>query len=81
MSYDESLQQQLSSVYGSCDPARFAPTEQELNDIAFRGNVPPPEKIQAMKDYARNLKIKYPQMSEKRIMRKTAEYFKVKITS
>jgi hypothetical protein len=39
-----------------------------------------PERLEQIKDYARKLHKKYPHMSEARVRRKTAEYFKIKLT-
>lgn len=42
------------------------------------GKVITPEKIEAMKKYARDLRRKHPTMKAARIQRKTEEFFKIK---
>lgn len=43
------------------------------------GKVVPDELLQKMKDYAKELRRKHPHMKIKRVERKVAEYFKIKL--
>jgi hypothetical protein len=69
---------------GSCDitdvinvgPQEPIP-EKNPNEMTFL-NVDP-EKVEAMKAYALQLRKKFPHMKQQRLGRKVAEYFKVKL--
>lgn len=75
---------------GSCAVGYTPPEKQENMKVISGGQLSKeataaaigvtPEKLQKMRDYAAELKRKYPQMKENRIKRKTAEYFKIKLT-
>jgi hypothetical protein len=59
---------------GSCYIPTTEPKEQTIEDVI------PPEKLDAMQNYARELRRKFPHMKQNRIMKKVAEHFKVKLT-
>lgn len=61
---------------GSCDIPNVIPeTASKASDV----NTLPAEKLEAMKNYAKELHKKHPKMKEQRIMHKVAEKFKIKL--
>ena len=61
---------------GSCDLG-FVNESKPLTTT--EGNIVPEELLEKMKAYAKELHRKHPQMKPKRLERKVAEYFKIKL--
>jgi hypothetical protein len=76
--WDENYNQQLS------DPnldniMEGHDSEQKKSLCTVEGAEIPFDKLQAMKDYAKELRRRFPQMKPKRLERKVAEHFKIKL--
>jgi hypothetical protein len=72
----------------SCDLG-YTGSDEELNKevkteladklLYTNGEEVPKERIAQMQEYAKKLKKKHPQFSDKRLQRKVADYFKIKL--